>query len=48
MAEAAQAHSYKYMAITDHSKNLAFANGLTDERALVHTLDRTLYRDRYC
>ncbi len=24
------------MAITDHSKNLAFANGLTDERALEH------------
>src|SRR3981189_2556916 len=24
------------MAITDHSKNLAFANGLTDERALIH------------
>ena len=24
------------MAITDHSKNLAFANGLTDERALAH------------
>src|SRR5271169_1773641 len=26
----------EYMAITDHSKNLAFANGLTDERALAH------------
>jgi DNA polymerase (family 10) len=36
MAEAAQARGYQYMAITDHSKNLAFANGLTDERALVH------------
>jgi len=24
------------MAITDHSKNLAFANGLTDERSLAH------------
>src|SRR6266849_5635568 len=36
MAEAAQAQGYKYMAITDHSKNLAFANGLTDERALAH------------
>ena len=36
MAEAAKAHSYKYMAITDHSKNLAFANGLDDKRALVH------------
>jgi DNA polymerase (family 10) len=36
MAEAARARGYQYMAITDHSKNLAFANGLTDERALAH------------
>src|SRR5205085_4674305 len=36
MAEAARAHGYKYMAITDHSKNLAFANGLDDQRALEH------------
>ncbi len=36
MAEAAKARGYEYMAITDHSKNLAFANGLTDERALLH------------
>lgn len=36
MAEAAQAHKYGYMAITDHSKNLAFANGLDDKRALEH------------
>src|ERR1700730_8237990 len=36
MAEAAKAHSYKYMAITDHSKNLAFANGLDDQRAVAH------------
>jgi DNA polymerase (family X) len=36
MVEAAQARGYQYMAITDHSKNLAFANGLTDERALAH------------
>jgi DNA polymerase (family 10) len=36
MAEAAKAHGYKYMAITDHSKNLAFANGLDDTRALAH------------
>ena len=28
------ARGYKYMAITDHSKNLAFANGLDDKRAL--------------
>ena len=36
MAEAASERGYEYMAITDHSKNLAFANGLTDERALAH------------
>jgi DNA polymerase (family 10) len=36
MAEAAMAHGYKYMAITDHSKNLAFANGLDDKRAVEH------------
>jgi DNA polymerase (family X) len=36
MAEAAQEHGYKYMAITDHSKNLAFANGLDDARAVEH------------
>jgi DNA polymerase (family 10) len=36
MAEAARAHGYKYMAITDHSKNLAFANGLDDQRAVEH------------
>ena len=36
MAEAARDRGYQYMAITDHSKYLAFANGLTDERALAH------------
>ena len=36
MAQAARERGYKYMAITDHSKNLAFANGLDDERALKH------------
>ena len=36
MAEAAKARGYKYMAITDHSKNLAFANGLDDQRAVDH------------
>ena len=36
MAEAARARGYKYMAITDHSKNLAFANGLDDARAVAH------------
>ncbi len=36
MAEAAKTRGYKYMAITDHSKNLAFANGLDDQRAVAH------------
>src|SRR5271166_1238339 len=36
MAEAARERGYAYLAITDHSKNLAMANGLTDERALAH------------
>ena len=36
MAESARARGYKYMAITDHSKNLAFANGLDDKRAVEH------------
>jgi DNA polymerase (family 10) len=36
MAEAAKERGYKYMAITDHSKNLAFANGLDDKRAVEH------------
>ena len=36
MAEAAKERGYKYIAITDHSKNLAFANGLDDKRAVQH------------
>jgi DNA polymerase (family X) len=36
MAEAAKERGYKYIAITDHSKNLAFANGLDDKRAVAH------------
>jgi len=36
MAEAGKERAYKYMAITDHSKNLAFANGLDDKRAVAH------------
>jgi DNA polymerase (family 10) len=36
MAAAARERGYKYMAITDHSKNLAFANGLDDKRAEAH------------
>jgi DNA polymerase (family X) len=36
MAEAALARGLKYIAITDHSKNLAMTNGMDDERALAH------------
>ena len=36
MAEAALARGYEYIAITDHSKNLAMTNGLDDQRALAH------------
>src|SRR5580700_2417483 len=36
MAEAGLARGYAYIAITDHSKNLAMTNGLDDARALDH------------
>ncbi|MFC5863903.1 DNA polymerase/3'-5' exonuclease PolX [Acidicapsa dinghuensis] len=36
MADAALARGYQYIAITDHSKNLAMTNGLNEERALEH------------
>ncbi len=36
MAEAAMARGLAYIAITDHSKNLAMTNGLDDERAMDH------------
>ncbi len=36
MAEAALARGLKYIAITDHSKNLAMTNGLDDARAIAH------------
>ncbi|MGH9588794.1 MAG: DNA polymerase/3'-5' exonuclease PolX [Terracidiphilus sp.] len=47
MAEAAAACGYKYIAITDHSKNLAMTNGLDEKRALeqigrVRELDRRM------
>ena len=47
MAEAALACGYQYVAITDHSKNLAMTNGLDEKRALeqikqVHAVDRAL------
>jgi DNA polymerase (family 10) len=34
MAETGRAHGYEYIAITDHSKSLAMANGLNEERVL--------------
>jgi DNA polymerase (family 10) len=36
MAEAALSRGLKYIAITDHSKNLAMTNGMDDTRALAH------------
>lgn len=36
MAEAALARGLAYIAITDHSKNLAMTNGLDDARAVAH------------
>lgn len=36
MAEAAIERGYEYIAITDHSKNLAMTNGLDDARAIEH------------
>jgi DNA polymerase (family 10) len=34
MAETARGHGYSYIAITDHSKALAMANGLNEERTI--------------
>ena len=47
MADAALACGYQYIAITDHSKNLAMTNGLDEKRALeqikkVHAVDREM------
>ncbi len=36
MAEAAIARGLRYIAITDHSKNLSMTNGMDDKRALAH------------
>ena len=38
MAEAALACGFSYIAITDHSKNLAMTNGLDEKRAIEHIL----------
>jgi DNA polymerase (family 10) len=45
MAEAALERGYAYIAITDHSKNLAMTNGLDDARALEH-VERIRAADR--
>lgn len=50
MAEAALQRGLSYIAITDHSKNLAMTNGLDDARALEHVrrireVDSELQRD---
>jgi DNA polymerase (family 10) len=39
MVEAARKRGYKYVAITDHSKSLGIAGGLSDEDLLKHTLE---------
>jgi len=39
MARAAQASGLRYLAITDHSRALAMANGLDEEAALKHAAD---------
>lgn len=36
MADAAISRGYEFIAVTDHSKNLAMVNGLDDQRALEH------------
>jgi DNA polymerase (family 10) len=45
MAEAALACGYQYIAITDHSKNLAMTNGLDEKRAL-EQIERIREADR--
>lgn len=45
MAEAAQARGLEYIAITDHSKRVAMANGLDSARALLHWREIEAVRD---
>jgi DNA polymerase (family 10) len=47
MAEAALAVGYEYIAITDHSKNLAMTNGLDEKRALEHIRGFTRWTRRW-
>ncbi len=47
MAAAAQQLGYQYLAITDHSKALAMANGLDERRALAHAARVRALNGRY-
>jgi DNA polymerase (family X) len=47
MVEACRARGYKYMAITDHSKYLKVANGLTTERLLKQREEIRKLNDKY-
>jgi DNA polymerase (family 10) len=46
MAEAAIARGYAFLAITDHSKSQAIANGLSVDRLIKHVLDIRKVNDR--
>ncbi len=46
MAEAAKARGYEYLAITDHSKAMVQANGLTPERLMKHVAEIRRTGDR--
>jgi DNA polymerase (family X) len=47
MAQAAAARGLQYIAITDHSQNLAMANGMNEERALAHAARVRSLNGRY-
>jgi DNA polymerase (family X) len=47
MAEGAHRLGHRYIAITDHSKALAMANGLDEARALAHAAAVRALNDRY-
>ena len=47
MAEAAQRLGHRYIAVTDHSKALAMANGLDESRALAHAAEIRALNGRY-
>ena len=47
MAQAARKAGHRYIAITDHSKALAMANGLDETRALAHAAHIRSFNGRY-